>query len=181
MFAKKKHSKEVRDLLRRTAVPRTPPTSGTEDDVRDVDQILNDDEAMFDNENRAAEGSVVDVENDHEEPIDTLRNPCPGLTNGHVAVLNFDAPDLVHRADIEKYVGTQLVRELEQHISLAWEFEVNEIKKDSSGIVDDILSTLPLRYREIQLEEISRLLKKVGRGLEGQQGVSGTVAARELE
>ena len=155
LFSRTKQSEGGRNLLLGKQKKATPSTSEVEEDEEEVEEV---------GFQTGSEGEYISEDSDWIEETSELqdahhaRNPCPGWKKGKVALDNFKPSDLPNRLQLEQVVSGDVIQELVARIEDAWNFEKEEISKEDEGSVEEILSTLPAKYLQIQLEESRRVI-----------------------
>ena len=159
LFAKTKLSQEGKKLLlgRSKAVTSSASEFEEEEGVEEITVYSESDGDYV---------SEVETIEDQEESYVGAQNPCPDWCKGRVALENFNPPDLPNRLQLEQVVSQEVIQELEAQIKEAWNAEKEEISKEDEGSIEDILSTLPAKYLQIQLEQSRRIVSLSMRKLE---------------
>ena len=169
LFSRTKQSEGGRSLLLGKQKKATPLTSEVEEDEEEVEEV---------GFQTGSEGEYISEDSDWIEETSELqdaryaRNPCPDSTKGNVALENFKPSDLPNRLQIEQLVSREVIQELEASIEDAWNIKREEISKEDEGSVEEILSTLPAKYLQIQLEESRRVIALAMRKLDAELKLS---------
>ena len=152
LFARTKLSQGGKELLLGKNKNATSSASELEEE-EEVEEIEFQSESDGEYVSEDLEWGKENIENQDEHGI-WARNPCPEWKKGRVALENFKPPDLPNRLQLEQVVSEEVIQELEAQIKEAWNAEKEEISKEDEGSIEEILSTLPAKYLQIQLRRV---------------------------